>query len=1136
MGFRISAVLYFLHYFSANQSISASPFLPSTPHNKSDGLHSIYKLIPEQKIFLSWRRYHRNGMKARWSVSCLSWTLLSLVFSHNGCQSYTIHLPQLVRNRQRQRPFLTKQYHFAKPPSLLEEEAEVNNDTPREQQRKSPILDDSEERNVNNNQEERGKQQAYARERDTEGEADDTIRHGDNYENDSYDDRYLAMEQESEVTRRKWLQQTGAILLGGSALVGTTMMTSKLQQKMQRQQQAAELFQASEQAFIRLEPYPSRRRRPIRQQIIEASNVTAVNGTSIFNKTQTSRAVPAKSSNVTTALKTKANNATKTRSSLNNTSSGGSKSQKPSIGTASSKTADTNKSSTKTNGTFTPSTKELAPVNFTKVAAENAINITLKDCSNGGCTQINGTSFQKVKIPDQQKQSPFTRFLPPFLRPAAPQTVIKDIPDSELILAATVAGSIIEMGRTTLLYPLSTVKTRIQARQQEQQKSKQSLRRKMERLSSTSSSSMIRPQQQNAMNGNLTISEISAKNSINAISYNVSPLPSNKTSTLNVTNNNNNNNNILSPQSSKDDQPKSKRKKTETSLRRRLRVLQLNIRRHTAEGNLYAGLLPSLLVSVPATGVYYSVRDVTKRALSVSDGLILDDSVITLLGALNADVISLMIRTPADALAARLQAAAASQPSAPKSSASTSHTKPEELTSANASMTDSVIQDSSSSSTTDDAIPETVPDATPVGPEMQANQSDAEEVWFREEAAHYMNKGSDIVANSTHTIDALFASVLPGEFDHEEQFLLLQLQRQEYSMEDLMDGLYKEPKEEIPTRMSKKQLKRIRRNTVRRHRKYGMREGNNRRAIDAHPRYIQDFIDAKVQTGEGKLDSLALLKVSTAIDEWGAKLEKHRIFRSMPPVPGENVTTGQAMSGELESEETLADQDAIEMKAENATKALKDGNVEKPTVARMDDKEERKLVQDLQEKNVYDGGWFLQSLERLPAIIITDLPYLLSRIALNRIIIHGKVNIGQYEVQTIAIAMFCALLSTPFDVVRTRLLVENDYLESTEGVLGDDSIGAAANTTIVTADGNVLLVGSNVTDSDSNAAAKSRSQGGVLETMISIAKEGDGGVRNLYAGWLERTAYYGIGRAWLDPINIITYIGIRDTLLLQWFD
>ena len=55
-------------------------------------------------------------------------------------------------------------------------------------------------------------------------------------------------------------------------------------------------------------------------------------------------------------------------------------------------------------------------------------------------------------------------------------------------------------------------------------------------------------------------------------------------------------------------------------------------------------------------------------------------------------------------------------------------------------------------------------------------------------------------------------------------------------------------------------------------------------------------------------------------------------------------------------------------------------------------------------------------------------------------------------------------------------------------------------------------------------------------TMQTITKEGDGGIRNLYAGWLERTVYLGIGRAWLEPLNIILYVFVRDVLLLQWFD
>lgn len=58
----------------------------------------------------------------------------------------------------------------------------------------------------------------------------------------------------------------------------------------------------------------------------------------------------------------------------------------------------------------------------------------------------------------------------------------------------------------------------------------------------------------------------------------------------------------------------------------------------------------------------------------------------------------------------------------------------------------------------------------------------------------------------------------------------------------------------------------------------------------------------------------------------------------------------------------------------------------------------------------------------------------------------------------------------------------------------------------------------------------------VLITMKKIAAEGNGGVQNLYAGWIERTVYLGIGRAWLDPLRVIGYLGIRDALLLKLFD
>jgi hypothetical protein len=73
-------------------------------------------------------------------------------------------------------------------------------------------------------------------------------------------------------------------------------------------------------------------------------------------------------------------------------------------------------------------------------------------------------------------------------------------------------------------------------------------------------------------------------------------------------------------------------------------------------------------------------------------------------------------------------------------------------------------------------------------------------------------------------------------------------------------------------------------------------------------------------------------------------------------------------------------------------------------------------------------------------------------------------------------ATIAALLTTPFDVARTRILVDSD--------------------------GNF----SNGMDGGSSE--------GVVQTMRKITKEGDGGIANLFAGWFERVLYLGLGRAW----------------------
>lgn len=159
-------------------------------------------------------------------------------------------------------------------------------------------------------------------------------------------------------------------------------------------------------------------------------------------------------------------------------------------------------------------------------------------------------------------------------------------------------------------------------------------------------------------------------------------------------------------------------------------------------------------------------------------------------------------------------------------------------------------------------------------------------------------------------------------------------------------------------------------------------------------------------------------------------------------------------------------------------------------------------------------GW-----ARLPTVIKTDLPYLLSRIALNYAVLTGTEGLGRYSVVTVTVACACAFLTTPYDVVRTRILLvhdddkdkDEDVVPSPEGTMIDP-------------------------DEEQTEEEGSRRRDSVLRTMVEVAREGEGGVQNLFAGSIERTVYYGIGRAWLDPIRLVGYWGIRDAVLLQWFD
>ena len=153
--------------------------------------------------------------------------------------------------------------------------------------------------------------------------------------------------------------------------------------------------------------------------------------------------------------------------------------------------------------------------------------------------------------------------------------------------------------------------------------------------------------------------------------------------------------------------------------------------------------------------------------------------------------------------------------------------------------------------------------------------------------------------------------------------------------------------------------------------------------------------------------------------------------------------------------------------------------------------------------------WAKDSVLLLPAMIITDLPYLMSRIFLNAAITTSGENLGRYEVETIIIACLCAFLTTPFDVARTRILLPTLPSE-------DET--------------RKRLAGS------SKYRKERRQKLSVLSTMRRISQEGNIGIQNLFAGWLERTVFLGLGRAWLEPIRFIGYLGLRDAILLKFFD
>lgn len=160
------------------------------------------------------------------------------------------------------------------------------------------------------------------------------------------------------------------------------------------------------------------------------------------------------------------------------------------------------------------------------------------------------------------------------------------------------------------------------------------------------------------------------------------------------------------------------------------------------------------------------------------------------------------------------------------------------------------------------------------------------------------------------------------------------------------------------------------------------------------------------------------------------------------------------------------------------------------------------------------SSWLKDSIALLPSMIVCDIPFLLSRIFLNAAILtSGGENLGTYEVETIAVASICAFLTTPFDVARTRILLP--------ALPSEVEKGRSTETRRLVA--------------PSKYREQRRQKVSVPLTMKRIAAEGNG-VQNLYTGWIERTLYLGLGRAWLDPLRIIGYLGLRDAILLKFFE
>ena len=253
------------------------------------------------------------------------------------------------------------------------------------------------------------------------------------------------------------------------------------------------------------------------------------------------------------------------------------------------------------------STQAFEPIDIQKVAQENKINITLKMEDQHARVYIDRMSYNRVK------QRMFPPWIPRFFLPK-PQPLGR-VTDAQLLMASAVAGSCTEAVRSSILYPLMTIKTRIQA-----------------------ASSSPPP-------------------SFNSSSIGESESESECSTTDSETDN----------RKEHDYDYKNGVQESFQCFQEMLQKSCRSVQEQIQKGDFYAGFFPALLVNVPAAGVYFAVSDVMKKEIrqlseaSAYPFIHVDDFSIILLSILVADVVSLAVRTPAVSFSVRRQAQSQNQ-------------------------------------------------------------------------------------------------------------------------------------------------------------------------------------------------------------------------------------------------------------------------------------------------------------------------------------------------------------------------------------------------------------------------------------------------------------------------------------------